>query len=247
MIAIRTCTRHAHTPRGGCRSFTLIELLVVVSIIAVLASLLLPALSEARLKAREATCMNRLKQLHMTTAMYTDNSAGYVPPLGGGWGYNYGSWMAPMGDEVGIPNFDGNWRRKDAFPFYCPELKPQWIYAYGWPYGGYAFNWGLRWVTWGNPNTSYRVDSVQRPAEIFIYTEAAYYMNTDVPNYAYLAWSMTNYVGYGAPCHRARGMNFAWFDGHARWMRYSEVMSYGLAQVPVAPLFGTPDGYSAVK
>jgi len=47
--------------------FTLIELLVVVAIIAILAAILLPALSKAREKARQAVCMNNLKQIRYWT------------------------------------------------------------------------------------------------------------------------------------------------------------------------------------
>jgi prepilin-type N-terminal cleavage/methylation domain-containing protein len=56
------------------RAFTLVELLVVIAIIAILAALLLPALSAAKAKARQAACLNNIKQLQTAWLLYADEN-----------------------------------------------------------------------------------------------------------------------------------------------------------------------------
>jgi len=76
--------RRSHRARaigiaGGRVGFTMVELLVVIAIIAILASLLMPALMQAREKARSAACRSNLHQLAVGIAMYADENSEYFP------------------------------------------------------------------------------------------------------------------------------------------------------------------------
>jgi prepilin-type N-terminal cleavage/methylation domain-containing protein/prepilin-type processing-associated H-X9-DG protein len=73
-------SRQPGTRRWLARAFTLIELLVVIVVIAILASLLLPALAKAKEEGKRINCMSNLRQLQLCWHMYADDYAGVLPP-----------------------------------------------------------------------------------------------------------------------------------------------------------------------
>ena len=108
------------------KTFTLIELLVVIAIIAILASMLLPALSKAREKARAISCVNNMKSLILTFLMYTDENDSYSMTAQmnckafGGFGSGTVSWFGHMFNDWNVGAKVGD----------CPSNRFQQIGSY---------------------------------------------------------------------------------------------------------------------
>ncbi|MBM3835913.1 MAG: prepilin-type N-terminal cleavage/methylation domain-containing protein [Verrucomicrobia bacterium] len=78
-VSISTSVHNLHPDLGLKKAFTLIELLVVIAIIAILAGMLLPALSKSKYQGSRSVCISNIRQQHLSQMMYADDNKGRFP------------------------------------------------------------------------------------------------------------------------------------------------------------------------
>ncbi|MDX9981072.1 MAG: prepilin-type N-terminal cleavage/methylation domain-containing protein [Lentisphaeria bacterium] len=216
--------------RRQSQGFTLIELLVVIAIIAILASMLLPALQQAREKARSINCVGNLKQIGLGSMMYTDDY-NRIPPnsrsvTGSGTAW-YPWWVNPYINNYKVfvcPSFAGvkgtaNARSDANVSGANCTCTDWWRFA-----GGYGPNWGddARLTSWTEP-ANCTLSQIPEPSNTLAVTDS-YCVVASPPD----IWPCDgSWTGNKGNCLRHnRGANVLFCDGHVEWKAEGQMLPH---------------------
>ena len=217
--------------KGFSKAFTLIELLVVIAIIAILAALLLPALSTAKEKSKAIACQGNLKQIATCVIGYSDDYAGWLPQAD--FASNYmGYWKYLLAPYAGMAPSSQTDPILGTKIFRCPSWQWKSDINSAYYQSGYGWNQALGYLngsSWGIA-PYVKLSSVTSPSlTVMVMDTVDWHSSTSYSeqNYAKLFTSGEfNEFTDGLPIgnRHANGIEIAWADGHVSWMSQLEMM-----------------------